>query len=210
MSVKEISTWRWFKIYVSKLDYLERLLKEEKDINLRRQYFENLRIISEIYYNLNYNLEMVIENKKDSLNEKINKIFKNIQKIKKVIKKQKYVASSKEEKRVYKVVREQIKQLIKTIKDYYLLWMNDEENREKRKRSEINYYEEELEEIELKNKDPDYDPENEEDKYQVKKDKKYDKKYDKYTVNELDSDLEEDIIIEIDKNNPSHLRFIYV
>jgi hypothetical protein len=82
-----------------------------------------------------------------------------------MIKKQKYEASSKEEKRVYNVVREQIKQLIKTIKNYYLLWMNDEENRKKRNREEKNYYEEEL---------------------------------------------EDEIIIEIDKNNPNHLRFIYV
>jgi len=219
----KVTTWKWFKIYVTKLDYLEALFQDDSRI----RYFDNLRLVSEVYYNVNYNLEIVIrENfifkkhkKTYSLNKRIGIIYNNIQILNEIMKKSKYNPDSKEEKRAHNILIDQLKRVKKTIRNYFILLENDnsenqENKRQKRNRKEINYKEEELEDDELEEEeqnDPDYEQENEEDKYQEKRDKKYDKKYDKYVYQEEeDQNQEEEYILEIDKNNPNHVRFIYV
>jgi hypothetical protein len=215
---KSVTTWKWFKIYVTKLDYLEKLFQDD----LRKNYFDNLRFVSEVYYNVNYNLEIVTRMedkaiKKDSLNKRIGIIYNNIQIIKKIIKKSRFNPDSKEEKRAYNIVVDQLQRVKKTIQNYFILLekLETQVKIEKRNRKEINYEEEVLDDEELENEDlddEDYDPENEEDKYQEKCDKKYDNKYYKYVQEEDEDqeDEEQDYILEIDKNNSNHVRFIYV
>ena len=151
--------------------------------------------------------------KKDSLNKRIGIIYNNIQIIKKIIKKSRFNPDSKEEKRAYNIVVDQLQRVKKTIQNYFILLekLETQVKIEKRNREEINYEEEVLDD-ELENEDlddEDYDPENEEDKYQEKCDKKYDNKYYKYVLNE-DQEEDQDYILEIDKNNSNHVRFIYV
>lgn len=211
----QATTLKWFKIYVKKSDDLKLLLFQEESNNIRSEYFDNLRLVSEVYYNVNYYLEKLIyeynEQKKDCLNKRIGVIYFNIENLKKIIKKSKYTPDSNEEKRAYDILVDQLKRVKKTIQNYFILLQEKEKEtnvRPKRSRKEINYKEDELEEEEkITNDDQDYEPENEEDKYQEKRDKKYDKKYEKYVVFE---DEQEDFILEVDKNNPNHLRFIYV
>jgi hypothetical protein len=192
---------------------LERLFQDD----LRKSYFDNLRFVSEVYYNVNYNLEIITRMddkaiKKDSLNKRIGMIYNNIQILKKIIQNSKYTPDTKLEKRAHNIVVDQLQRVKKTIQDYFILL----EKLEKRNIKEINYKEEELEdddelEDELEDlDDEDYDPENEEDKYQEKRDKKYDKKYYKYVLDNQEDEDQDDYILEIDNNNPNHVRFIYV
>jgi tRNA G10 N-methylase Trm11 len=124
---KEITTWKWFKTYVTKLDYLDSLLLQEPEweVNKRETYFNNLRYISEVYYNVNYNLEIVLLNKeeikKKSLNKRIGIIYENIQNLIKIIDQfnEKYNPVLKQEKRAYNIIMDQFKRVKLTIQKYF-------------------------------------------------------------------------------------------
>lgn len=216
----KVTTWKWFKNYVTKLNCLEELFQE----NSRNRYFVNLKLISELFYKLNYYLDIVlrenyISNQINiySLNKRIGIIYNHIQISKEIIKKVKYQPITPEEKRLYNILEDQLKTIKKTIKNYFKMLENLEDTsstqlntRKKRNRKEINYKEEELEDDDSVKDDSvkddsDYDSQNEEDINQEKRDKKYDQKYDNYVCQE-----EEEYILEIDINNPNHVRFIYV
>jgi hypothetical protein len=145
---KEIPTWKWFKKYVTKLDYLYNLVEDkegdkEEDNNLRTRYFNNLIYISEVYYNVNYNLEIVLLNKeeikKKSLNKRIGVIYNNIQNLIKIIEKKnkEYIPETKQERRAYNIVNNRFKSVKLTIQKYFMEEeLKNKESEEKEQKEE--------------------------------------------------------------------------
>ena len=147
LNKKCIPIWKWFKLSVTKLGNLNRLFLEdedERDEKKREKYFENLRVISEVYYNLNYNLKNILINdkeviKKESLNKRIVIIYNNIQNLIKIIEdSNKYNPDTKQEKRAYNIIMEQFKSVKLTIQKYFKEEEEEKEEKVKIKRDPLN------------------------------------------------------------------------
>ena len=129
LTKKSVPTWKWFKLSVTKLGNLNRLFLEDEDEKeeiKREKYFENLRVISDVYYILNYNLINILRNdkeviKKESLNKRIVIIYNNIQNLIKIIEdsNKQYNPDTNQEKRAYNIIMVQFKGVKLTIQKYF-------------------------------------------------------------------------------------------
>jgi hypothetical protein len=113
------NAWRLFKNYVKNLHYLDNLLLIELGHN---QYLESIRLVSEKYYDINTNLNIIINDKetinKKILNKKIGLLNNHMQNMIKIVEKNnnKFTAELKE----YNTFLERIKSEKLTIQKYFM------------------------------------------------------------------------------------------
>jgi hypothetical protein len=151
---KIIKAWIMFKNYIKNLHYFDNLLL----IKLRHHdYMESLRLISEKYYDINTNLNIIINDKetidKKILNEKIGLLNNNMLNLIKIVEKKnkKLIAEFKE----HNTLLERFKSDQFTIQKYFMEEVNkeleqvklEEVNQEQVKLEEVNQEQVKLEEV---------------------------------------------------------------
>ena len=116
---KILNARRLFNNYITNLHYLDNLLLIELGHN---QYLESIRLVSEKYYDINTNLNIIINDKeminKKILNKRIGIIYENIQNLTKIIEKKnkKLILESKE----HNTLLERFKSVKLTIQKYFM------------------------------------------------------------------------------------------
>ena len=110
-----LKSWILFNDYITDLYYLDDIFLVDV------WYFKNLRLVSEVYYNINTNLNIIINDKetisRNLLNKKIGILYKNMQNLIKIIEKKN--KKFKVESEIYYTVKERFKSVKLTIQKYF-------------------------------------------------------------------------------------------
>jgi hypothetical protein len=145
---KIIKAWIMFKNYIKNLHYFDNLLL----IKLRHHdYMESLRLISEKYYDINTNLNIIINDKetidKKILNEKIGLLNNNMLNLIKIVEKKnkKLIAELKE----HNTLLERFKSDQLTIQKYFMEEKLKNKELEQVKLEEVNQEQVKLEQVKI-------------------------------------------------------------